>query len=67
MNSSWIEKVAVPETEEMLSYTMDQENENPERMFHISRKVVNYWDISEDLGEVIRAGCWKRIGNISDR
>ena len=63
---SWIEKVAVPETEEMLSYTMDQENENPERMFHISRKVVNYWDISEDLGEVILSVDADELSSVLD-
>ena len=66
VNSSWIEKVAVPETEEMLSYTMDQENENPERMFHISRKVVNYWDISEDLGEVILSVDADELSSVLD-
>lgn len=50
----------------MLSYTMDQENENPERMFHISRKVVNYWDISEDLGEVILSVDADELSSVLD-
>lgn len=37
----------------LLSYDVDKDTDNPERMFHIGRKVVNYWDISEDLGYVI--------------
>ena len=35
VNSSWIEKVAVPETEEMLSYTMDQERLEPLRWIYV--------------------------------
>lgn len=50
-------------------------SDNPERMFHIGRKVVNYWDISEDLGYVILSvnldelesvlSCRKRVQSIS--
>ena len=53
MNSTWMEKVKIPDETKLLSYDVDKDTDNPERMFHIGRKVVNYWDISEDLGYVI--------------
>lgn len=53
VNSTWMEKIEVPDESKLLSYNVDKDTENPERMFHIGRKVVNYWDISENLGYVI--------------
>ena len=53
VNSTWMEKVKIPDETKLLSYDVDKDTDNPERMFHIGRKVVNYWDISEDLGYVI--------------
>lgn len=53
VNSIWMDKVGVPDEEKMLSYFIDKDNKNPERMFHIVRKVVNYWDISENLGYLV--------------
>ena len=48
-----MEKVKIPDETKLLSYDVDKDTDNPERMYHIGRKVVNYWDISEDLGYVI--------------
>ena len=53
VNSTWMEKIKIPDETKLLSYDVDKDTDNPERMFHIGRKVVNYWDISEDLGYVI--------------
>ena len=53
VNSTWMEKVKIPDETKLLSYDVDKDTDNPERMFHIGRKVDNYWDISEDLGYVI--------------
>lgn len=53
VNTNWMDQIEVPDEEQMLSYFIDQDADNPERMFHIGRKVVNYWDISENLGYLI--------------
>ena len=53
VNSTWIESVEIPDEKKMITYMMDKDNKNPDRMFHIGRKVVNYWDIKEDLGYVV--------------
>ncbi len=54
VNSKWITDIQIPDTSKMVSFSADREkNKSQENMFHIARKVVNYWDINQELGYVI--------------
>lgn len=54
VNSAWITKLDVPGSEALLSYFADkgQADDQPQ-MFHIARRIVDYWDIHNELGYVI--------------
>lgn len=56
VNSTWITEIEIPETEGLLSYFADKEqpeDTGQKQMFHIARRIVDYWDIHKDLGYVI--------------
>lgn len=56
VNSTWITEIQAPEAEGLLSYFADREqprNTGQKQMFHITRRIVDYWDIHKELGYVI--------------
>ena len=55
VNSTWIGKIEVLQKESLLSHFTgeSQSEKTPEPMFHIARKVVDYWDIKKDLGYLV--------------
>lgn len=54
VNSKWITDIQIPDKNKLVSFSADKEQkESQENMFHIARKVVDYWDINKELGYVI--------------
>ena len=55
VNSKWILDMNIPDKNNLVSVWADTKTntESREHMFHIARRVVNYWDIDQKLGEVI--------------
>lgn len=56
VNSPWITELVVPESEGLLSFFADREQADDSgrhQMFHIARRIVDYWDIHKELGYVI--------------
>lgn len=55
VNSTWMNEVEIPQKESLLSHFAgeSQSKKTPEPMFHIARKVVDYWDIKKNLGYLV--------------
>ena len=55
VNSMWITEINIPDKNNLVYVWADTntKTKSKEHMFHIARRVVNYWNIDQKLGEVI--------------